>query len=611
MSLLLALVVASIVIVPLLVVGKWRWAIGSFFSIASIWWGIFYLAMPSLVWPLGGMVSGACMICWAILLIITAILSSDHEWKDIKGLFFANLMPLAGCLVIYCIVGISSWAIFRSDAYKSMIGSIENREWTQDIQPKDPRHVRLVPEELAYYLATKQLGEGGGVLGSQLEVRKGMTLQKINNELWFVSPLDFKGFRAWTSRDFSPGYVMVHGEDPRGKIEVVTNLRLEYMPGAYCGSNLERRIWSKSPRLGFDKLFFQLNENKKPFWVVPVFKTTIGWSAKKIVGIIILDPETGNDNYYDLKDAPDWVDPIFPREMISDYLDWYGAFGKGWWNTVWGHYDILEPENPDIVFGSDGKQYWVTGLTSTNSNDKSLVGIVYTDARTGKTVIYHAVGGTDEAVLELVNNRVSYKKLHGSSPVIYNIYGVMTSIVPLLGESHSYQGVALVDVANMQMFEGEDLESAIRGYQKIIMSGGQTSAPDKSVKINMKEGLVDRNAWEIKGGETIFMLHLEGLDCVFSGTTEISPKLPLTKVGDNVVMWYINSEEDVVPLCKFDNLSLPLSISPAQKELRDKAKERVSEEREEKKVKAFREEVKQMSDEDLKKLRQKVESVSK
>lgn len=605
MSLLLALIVATFVSTPQLLVGRWRWAIGSFIPTILIWWGIFYLGMPSLVWPLGGMVSGACAICW-VLLVLTLFLwvetSGQSNWKDIKGLFFANLSPLLAILVVYCIVGISSWPIFRSDGYRSMIGAIENREWTQDIQPKDPKHVRLVPEELAYYLATKQLGEGGGVIGSQFQVRKGMTLQKIKGELWFVSPLDFKGFRSWTDRDFSPGYVMVDAQEPRGKIDVVTNLKLEYMPGAYLGSNLERHIWLKYPRLGFYKLFFQLDENKKPFWVVPVFKPTIGWSAKKYVGIIILDPETGEDKLYDLKDAPNWVDPILTQDIVHNYLTWYGMFGQGWWNSVWGHRNILEPETPDIVFGADDKQYWVTGLTSTNTNDKSLVGIAYTDARTGKTFIYHAVGGTDEAVLELVNNRVSYKKLHGSSPVIYNIYGVMTSIVPLLGESHSYQGVALVDVANMQMAEGEDLESAIRGYQKIIMSGGQTIAPDKSVKINRQEGLVDRNAWEIKGGETIFLIHLDGIGHIFYANTEISPKLPLTKEGDNVVVWYIDSEEDVVPMSKFDNLSLSLQQSPEQEELRRKAEERINAEREEKTTKSVREEIKNMSDEDLKKL---------
>lgn len=578
MSLLLALVVATVVSIPQLVVRRWRWAIGSFASTTLVWWGIFYLGKPSLVWPLGGMVSGACIICWGVLLIGTlfSLDGLNDEWET-KDLFLANLLPFLVTILLYCIVGISSWSIFRDNEYWSMIGSIDKREWTQDIQPKDPRHVRLVPEELAYYLATKQLGEGGGVIGSQFQVRGGMTLQKIKDELWFVSPLDFKGFRSWTDRNFSPGYVMVNAQNPREKIDVVTDLKLKYMPGAYFSSNLERYIWKKYPRIGFDKLFFQLDENKKPYWVVPVFKPTIGWSAKKYVGIIILDPETGDDKMYDLlKDVPNWVDPVYTREIVNDYLTWYGKFEQGWWNSVWGHRNILEPETPDIVFGADDRQYWVTGLTSTNTKDKSLVGIAYTDARTGKTVIYHTVGGTDEAVLELVNNRVSYKKLHGSSPVIYNIYGVMTSIVPLLGESHSYQGVALVDVENMQMAEGDDLESAIRGYQKIIMSGDQTIAPDNSTIINRQEGFVDRNAWEIKGGETTFFIHLDGIDRIFSGDTEISPKLPLTRQGDNVVVWFIDSEEDIVPLLKFDNFSLPLRQSPAQKELREKAEEKMN-----------------------------------
>ena len=166
-----------------------------------------------------------------------------------------------------------------------------------------------------------------------------------------------------------------------------------------------------------------------------------------------------------------------PQGLVKGYVYYYTQFVHGWWNSCWGHKDVMETEEPEIAYGSDGEPYWVTGIaTPAGSADQnkhsSLTGLMYTDARTEKSILYRVQGGTAEAVVDLVNNRVSYRKLHGCLAQCYNIYGVMTAIVPLLGESHSFQGVAFVDVANMQVAEGDDEESALLKYQQLLTTSG-------------------------------------------------------------------------------------------------------------------------------------------
>lgn len=59
-------------------------------------------------------------------------------------------------------------------------------------------------------------------------------------------------------------------------------------------------------------------------------------------------------------------------------------------------------------------------------------------------------------------------------------------------------------------------------------------------------------------------LHVAGQPYLFTGSSDVSPKLPVTEKGDKVHPTYIDTTLNVVPLHDFDNLSLLLA-SQAQK----------------------------------------------
>lgn len=559
-------------------------------------WGFYYLVLPSMAWPLGGVVGLMVFIGWiASPLINTFADDEPSQWSW--------WVPRVGALAYVASVIICS-GMMRSGDYRSLIGDVEKREWTQNVQPKDPRHVRLVPHELAYYLATKQLGEVPGAIGSQFQVETDtLTLQMIHGELWYVAPLNYKGYRAWTSAEASPGYVMVHGEDPKRPVIVKTGLKMKYLPSAFLGDNLERLLWKKyGNRYALADFTFEIDESGKPWWTITAYQPTIVWGGKKARGVIVVDPVDGDDVFYKIGEVPQWIDRAIPGKFVERYVWYYGEYVKGWVNSWWGHDGIFKPEEPKIAYGSDGEPYWVTSITSANENDKAMIGLVYTDVRTGKSVMYHASGGTEEAVVELVNNKVSYRKLHGCSSQLYNVYGVMTSVVPLLGESHSYQGVAFVDVANMQLAVGDDIESTLRQYQRMLATSGQQVALEKASDLKVVAGVVSRFAPEIRGGETMYYLYCEETPHVFTGGGDVSPKLRLTKVGDRVQIQFVDSQEDIVPIVGFDNPSIALTQTVSQAELKGRVAERQEEVRTVREAKTTRAELEQMSDQELKEL---------
>lgn len=600
MSFLLAIVTAIVGVIPLLAVKKVKESAIVGVIATLFFWLIYWTALPSLVWPLFGVYGLFIFILW----IIGAIIYSVEEEK-----FGIPTAAAIIALFLYIIVGISGCPVFRSGDYARLIGDIDEREWTQDVQPKDPNHIRLVPLETAKFLADKQLGEAPGAIGSQFHVaNEYMTLQMINGELWYVAPLDFNGFTAWTATKVSPGYVMVHGEDPLKPVVVKFNEKFAYTPGAYWSHYLERHLWNNGYRTkGVGDYTFEIDESGKAWWTVTVFEPTIAWWGRKVNGVVVVDPTNGNDTFYPMGKIPGWIDRVIPQDLVSNYVNNWGQFSLGWWNSFWSKKNIIEGETPTINYGSNGEPYWVTCLTTQkveegSKNNQSLVGLIYLDSRTGRTIRYHAIGGTESSILTTVDNKVKFKLWHGDGPVLYNIYGTMASIVPLLGENHTFQGVAIVRVDNLQAAIGDDQYSALREYQKLIAMSGQQISAELAHSRSSITGKVDRFASEVKGTETIFYFHLVGKDFLFTGMSELSPKLPITRVGDEVSVEYIDAGESVVPLLAFDNLSLQLIVSPQQSELQKRVAERQNQVATDKENKTARGDLRNMSDQEIQEL---------
>lgn len=527
--------------------------------------GIIYSLCPSFDYPLFGFYGLVIVILWCIGFLIERAMQESVSWT--------TLFPAIGVLA-YLLLYISSWEMFRSSDYRNLIGPVETKVWTQDLQPTDPAHIRLVTPELAYYLATKQLGSAPGAVGSQFEINEDeLTLQIINGELWYLAPLNFKSFFVWNSTEGSPGYIMVSGEDPKRPVVIKTGLTLKYLNSSCFGDELERKVWNKyGNKYVLCDFSFEADDNFKPYWVLTACSPSIMWDGLKVDGVIILDPATGESQFYAVNQTPAWVDRVYPQNFVHQYAGWYADLVHGWWNSCISKKDVFAASQPNVAYGADGNPYWVTELTSSGNNGHAaLNGLLYTDARNGKTTFYTASGGTAESVIDLVDQKVSYKKLHGGMSQLYNIYGVMTAIVPLLGSSHSYQGVAFVDIKNMQVADGDNVDEALRKYQEMLVTGGQNVSPESQHAMAEITGIVTRFAAQIRGGETSYYLCLSNFPHIFLGNPDLSSTVSLTQTGDQVHLKYIDSKEDVVPMEKFENLSLHVQSTDTQRKVKASA----------------------------------------
>ena len=563
-------------VLPLLFKSKIAPAVWQFIATALIGYWILYASAPSTVWPLFGLPGFLIAVWW----LFAAFVDGFTEGYDVE-ITWTALFP-ATALAAYIIVGIYGSAMLNSGYYSRMLGEVEERVWTQDVQPKDPKHMRMATDENAIYQAMKIVGAAGAI-GSQFSVSKDhVTLQMIKGELWYVAPLDFASFSVWTSSKGVPGYIKVHGEDPHRQPELVLfkeGQLMQYSPGAYFGYDLERHLRNSGYlNKGLSDWTFEVDENGKAWWVVTVYEPTIAWSVEKITGVVTIDPVNGDNIFYPMGKVPDWVDRAVPDWVLENYLKWNGVYFGGWVNSWWGSQGLTEPEPANLIYGTGDQPEWVIGVTSTNSKDDSLIALIYANSRTGKLVRYKMAGGaTDTAVKEAVNKNqeVQFKHLHAAAPQLYNVYGIPTSVVPLLNEAHAYQGVAMVSIFDIQTVAvGRNQHEALINYEKMLAERGQRVAVDKDHNLKVVEGTVELAGSEVTSAGTIYYLYLRGVPALFTAGAGESPKLPVTREGHRVRIEYYASDRDVVPMRRFDNLSVVLSASKAQKQVREKVEER-------------------------------------
>ncbi len=534
---------------------------------------IAWLAQPSTAYPLFGFVGFMAIIVWLVAAIVDGIAG--------EGPSYIAWFPVGG-FVVFIGTGVAGWSLFNANSYASIIGPMESREWTQDIQPKDPRHMAMVTPENALYLARKALGQEGAI-GSQFNIDSDtMTLQRVHDELVYVLPLDYTSFSVWTSAGAVPAYVVVYAEDPERKplmVKLSADRGLNYTPGAYFSYYLERHL----RQLGYiDMAFadsrFMLDGNGQAWWITTTYKPTIMWSGEKATGVLITNPTDGSTTWYTLKDVPKWVERVIPRDFVRDYVSWWGDLSGGWWNSFWAGKNLTKPEEGGtvIIYGSDNRPMWVTDVTSESTKDDSLVGLIYTDTQTGKSTYYAvAGGGTVRAVLAAVNKNqdVQYRHLHGDYVQVYNIDGTMGAVVPLLNQNDAFQGVAIVELKNPQdVAVGTTQFEALNRYKAILARRGQQIAVEANANAQTLHGVIDRINQDVSGsGGGLYYFIVTGAPHIFTASSQDYPKLPLAEKGDNVEVKYLASGESVLPVTGFDDLSIVIEHTQAEQQVQGAA----------------------------------------
>ncbi len=522
----------------------------------------------------------------AMFFVIAGILNMvfDREEQRFTITNKMNFKIAIGILAIAVVLPtLASTPIIRAKAYRNLLGTVKESEFTKDVSPVNVNEIRIVDEEMAMKLGDKKLGEVPAI-GSVSKLGK-FHIQKVGEKLYWVAPLVHRDFIKWvTNTGGTNGYVMVSANDPQDvKLVQKANgedVKIVYQPDAYILQDLHRHVYIKGGMSrGMADYTLEIDDNGKPFWVVSLYEHKVGFGGANVNGTAIVDTKTGETKFYSIKDTPEWVDRIQPEEFVIDQINSWGVYVNGFINSVISEKGVLKAtEGTSLVYGEDDKSYWYTGITSAGG-DESTIGFMLVDSRTKEAKLYKQPGATEMAAMKSAEGSVQEKNYEATFPVMYNILGQPTYVSSLKDKAGLVKRVVFVSVEDYNIVGvGRDKAEAMKNYKDALESGGSGLEIDESDEFDKElEGTVKRIAADTKNGNTIYYLTLDTDDGnIFYATSKISKELPLTKEGDKIKITFSKDEKDVIEIDEFDNYNIGKTV---EKKEDSKAKDKKSEDK--------------------------------
>lgn len=510
-----------------------------------------------------------------IFFVIAGLLDMMLDRGETTSKTAKNNFTIAIGLVVLMIVipFITTTPVLHAKAYRNLIGEVKESEFTNDISPVSVNDIRLVDEEMAKKLGDKKLGEVPAI-GSVSKLGK-FHVQNVDGELYWVAPLVHRDIVKWvTSLSGTSGYVKVSASNPQD-VQLVQkvggkDIKIVYQPEAYFLQDLQRHLYIHGVvNVGMSDFTLEINDQGKPYWVVSLYKNKVGFGGANAVGTALVDAETGDIQRYSVKDTPKWVDRIQPSELVTDQITDWGLYVNGFINSVVSEKGVLVPtEGISLVYGNDNKSYWYTGITS-SGGDESTIGFMLVDSRTKEAKLYKQPGATELAAMKSAEGNVQEKNYEATYPIMYNILGNPTYVSSLKDKAGLVKRVAFISVEDYNVLGiGENKNEALRNYKEALESKGNDLVIDEGadgIDDKVLEGTVTRISPDVRGGNTTYYITVDSnTEIVFKETSKLSNELPLTQVGDKIVISYEKAEDGIADMTKFDNLNIGGTAKPKE-----------------------------------------------
>lgn len=535
----------------------------------------------------------------AMFFVIAGILNMvfDREEQRFTITNKRNFKIAIGILAIAVVLPtLASTPVIRAKAYRNLLGTVKESEFTKDVSPVNVNEIRIVDEDMAMKLGDKKLGEVPAI-GSVSKLGE-FHIQKVGEKLYWVAPLVHRDFIKWvTNMSGTNGYVMVSANDPQDvKLVQKANgedVKIVYQPDAYILQDLHRHVYINGGMgRGMADYTLEIDDNGKPFWVVSLYEHKVGFGGANVNGTAIVDAKTGETKFYSIKDTPEWVDRIQPEDFVIDQINSWGVYVNGFINSVISEKGVLKAtEGTSLVYGDDDRSYWYTGITSAGG-DESTIGFMLVDSRTKEAKLYKQPGATEMAAMKSAEGSVQEKNYEATFPVMYNILGQPTYVSSLKDKAGLVKRVVFVSVEDYNIVGvGRDKAEAMKNYKDALESGGSSLEIDESDEFDKElEGTVKRIAADTKNGNTVYYLTLDTDEGnIFYATSKISKELPLTKEGDKIKITFSKDEKDVIEIDEFDNYNIG---KPAEQKEEAKPEDKKSEDKKQEENKTEKKETK-------------------
>jgi len=481
----------------------------------------------------------------------------------------AFLLPLL-FMVVGIVLSVGSWLIWPGNdlAYQKIL-SVETREngMLQNDFPTSDLLLPQIDKSLSISLAQGKLGNYGAQFQINTDIFTSLTVQRENGvRMVRVSPLDYNDFfvAMGAASSGAVGYIAVDQQSLDSALVEVPG-GLHYTPNAAFGNMLLRHVRSqyKSALLGTEA--FEIDDAGKPWWVIPVLQNTVGlFGGPKPVGVIVVDAVSGNMAYHERGQEPAWIDRTVPSWVAIEHANAALSLGNGWMNRDFGSktnvFQLSDGYTYLSLKGEHAGTWLVSGITSPNEADQTLVGFMAINLKTMQALRYNIAGITEMRAMSIASSdeRVRAQNLEATWPILVEVDGRPAYSLMLKNEVQR-QRFVFVDVGDgRQVAMGESLEAARRQFASMAVQG---SNPAGDVALLETKGTVLRV--RIEAPNALFLMEGHG-KVIYEANLDSFLGVRFMQPGDKVSIGYRESSAspDRRYVQKLENTSLNAGLLP-------------------------------------------------
>ena len=473
--------------------------------------------------------------------------------KTLKAVSFIPVLVA----VAFVVGSITSLSLFPGNAEKySSILTIENEDITEDIKEVNYSEIPIIDRSTAELLGNKEMGTISAYV-SQFEIDSLYSQINYKGTPVRVSPLGYADLFKWLANreEGLPAYALVDMTTQNAQIvSLPEGEGVKYSASEPLARNIDRYVQLKYPFYMFDEKSFEIDEDGHPWWICPVQTRTIGlFGGTTISRVILCDAVTGECQDLSVDETPQWVDRVFPADLLIQQYNWYGSLNNGWFNSWLGQSGVVQTtpgSNDELGYNYIAKDddVWVyTGVTSVTS-DNSIIGFVLINQRTQETHFYEVAGATETSAMSSAEGQVQNLRYTATFPILINVSNQPTYFMSLKDGEGLVKKFAMVNIQSYQIVAiGDTVAQCQTNYINLLATNGiDVSSSQEVVAGTQKTGTIASITSVVRDGNTHFYLTLEGSNEIYDFSILTLPEIILYHTGDALSFTYIEDNENSV-----------------------------------------------------------------
>ncbi|NCB93723.1 MAG: CvpA family protein [Clostridia bacterium] len=486
---------------------------------------------------------------WGFLIAVVVIIlglyalrkkfSSAAEVKQSKVMKVGITVILA-IVVVFGIGAVLSSPIVNAKKYRDLL-TIEERDFTEDIQPVDFNQIPLLDKDSASLLGNRKMGSMVDMV-SQFEVSDLYSQINYNGKPVRVTPLVYASPIKWLTNQSEgiPAYIMIDMATQDTSL-MKLDQPIKYSGAEYLNRNIYRHLRFNFPTYIFDQLSFEIDDEGVPYWICPVKKFEIGLFGGQTVGRVVLcNAQTGECEDYALEDCPEWIDRANSADLLVQLYNYHGTLINGYINSIFGQKGCLKSTDGYNYLAMDDDVWVYTGVTSV-SGDRSNVGFVLMNQRTRETRYYKVNGAEEHSAMESAEGQVQNLGYTSTFPILLNISSEPTYFMALKDGAGLVKKYAMVNIQKYQNVAiGDTVAQCEQAYVKLLSSSG--IAQENGGEMQKLSGNIERIAQSVIDGNSHFYLVLTGSELIFDIPVQDFLQVVTLQEGDHVTIEYVPGE---------------------------------------------------------------------